>query len=62
MDLCLDLEGRRYPFQGAPPLVGEVIAGFIVKRVTDTIVYLGFPATPEEEEASRLWLEERQRR
>lgn len=62
MDKCLDLEGRRYPFQGTTPSVGDVLAGFIVKRVTDAIVYLGFPTTPEEEEASRQWMEERVRR
>lgn len=62
MDKVMDLDGRRYPYQGTTPTQGDVVAGFIVKRVTENIVYLGFPSSPEEEQAVKAWEQERMKR
>lgn len=62
MDRVLDFEGQRWPFQGPLPAVGSVLAGFIVRSITDSIVYLKLPETPEESLAFATWERERQRR
>lgn len=62
MDRILEYQGQRWPFQGPPPEVGSVLAGFIVRSVTDTTVYLKLPETPEESLAFAAWERERQRR
>lgn len=62
MDRVLDYHGQHWPFQGPLPRVGEIVAGFIVDRVTESTVYLRLPETPEESLAFATWERERQRR
>lgn len=62
MDKVIDFEGRRYPFAGTTPQVGEVVAGFIVRRVTEHVVYVGLEQTEAEERAVERWWGERIKR
>lgn len=54
--------GQRYPFSGRMPLVGDVIAGFIVRAVRDHVVDLSMPSTQDEKEAAERWEAERRAR
>ncbi len=62
MDKIIDLDGRRWPYRGRTPKPGEVVAGFIVKRVTETTVYIGLPANTAEQYAVDTWERKRLQR
>lgn len=54
--LVLGVVGRRWPFASERmPSSGEIIGGFVVRRVVKDTVYLAMPETPEEKDASEAW-------
>ena len=55
--------GRRYQGAGGSlPKVGEVVAGFIVRKVAGKDVYLDMPKTPAEWQAFTDWEKRRRER